>query len=122
MNPSPSPPPTRPAGSSEPDAGPQRQLLERLQQVLTRQHSLAGQDDIEGVLALTGEVDVLLGQLARLAGDDEQIDRARLARIRHLHSTLTLSLAARKEDLGGKLSHIRNGKGALRAYGGKAGE
>ncbi len=113
-----------PGDSREPSApgdGLQRQLLDELQLALTSQLSLAERDDLEGVQALTDEVDALLERLTSLAGADEHIDRARLERIRRLHSTLRLSLAAQKEQLGGRLSHARRGKNALRAYGGKAG-
>ena len=109
-----------PTPPREPTASPAESILAELEAALVEQLSLAGKDDLEGVLTASRGLEELL---RRAEGVPRPMSRQcldRLARVRDLHRRLAVTLAQRKQELAGQLRQLRQGKRTLRAYGDNA--
>lgn len=105
---------TPPAADSSARA--QGQCLEELAAILAEQEAKARQGDWPSVQALVGRSDALLRRLAD-GGPLAPQFAPQLARIGKALGQLTLILAAAKDDAARSVSHLGQGKSALRAYG-----
>ena len=91
-------------------------LLNRLEQILHEQLSLAASEDFEAMSAPAGEIEELLSRLSEMPQPLSAEQAKKVSGMLSLHHRVGLVLAQKRDDLAGKLLHSARGKKTLRAY------
>ena len=94
-----------------------KQMVDYLENILTRQIERVRNYDLDGAMALAEEAN----GLAVILGNEAILDRPEYVderwRIKKLYKDLGLIIASEREEVGEKLKQIRKGIKALKLYG-----
>jgi len=93
-----------------------KQMVDYLENILTRQLARVRNYDLDGAMALAAEANDLAASIGREKIFDRPDYSQQQRRIKKLYKDLCLTIASERQEVGDKLRQIRKGIKALGAY------